>query len=120
VLTACSQGRAPGALRDRIAAGRATQFCRPDACFNPHILASEKEYFITTFDGERPVYGRVAANDLRRYLLSLPMTAWPRGAEILMSPEDDVYDGQAVQRNLQLARSVCLELGLTVEIRPGG
>jgi len=116
VLTGCSTG----SLRDRIAAGHTAQFCHPDACFNPHILATEAGYLVTTFDGNKPIHDRVAINELRRYLLRLPLTAWPRGPEILISPSDDVYDGLAVQRNLQLANSICAEVGLAVQIRPGG
>lgn len=108
------------ARRNRITAGRATQYCRPDACFNPHILASEREFYITTFVGKTPVRARVAPRALRDYLIRLPVSVWPRGPEILISPEDDVYDGRAVQQNVLEAQSICRELGLDVQLRMGG
>ena len=108
------------ALRNRIVAGRAEQYCRPDACFNPSILATENEYDVTVFAGSQPALARVQLNKLRSYLLALPLTAWPRGPVIVITPTDFVEDGQAVQRNLRQAEAVCRELGLAVQIRPGG
>jgi len=118
LVAACQSGEA--LLRNRIVAGHTAQYCRPDACYNPHILASEAGYYVTTFKAKTPIRERVSAAQLRRFLLRLPMSAWPRGPEILMSPEDDVTDGLAVQRNLQKAQSLCEQLGLVVNIRPGG
>ena len=118
LLAACQSREA--VLRNRIVAGHTDQYCRPDACYNPHILASDAGYYVTTFNGKTPIHERVGATQLRRYLLRLPMSAWPRGPEILVSPEDDVSDGLAVQRNLQQAQFLCRQLGLVVHIRPGG
>ena len=107
-------------MGNRIAAAHSNRYCKPDACYNPHILASDSGYYITSFDGRTPVRDQVRTPDLRRYLVRLPMTAWPRGPEILISPEDDVRDGVAVQDNLRHAEATCRQLGLRVETRPGG
>ncbi len=107
-------------LRNRITAGNASQYCRPDACYNPSILAVENEYDVTTFEGKKPVLARVRIERLRSFLLGLPMTAWPRGPAIVITPTDIVRDGQVVQRNLKGAESVCRQLGLDVQVRPGG
>ena len=121
LLVAChSAENAEAALRNRIVAGRAEQYCRPDACFNPSILAAENEYDVTVFAGTQPALARVQLNKLRSYLLGLPLTAWPRGPAVIITPTDIVEDGQAVQRNLRQAEAVCRELGLDVQIRPGG
>lgn len=107
-------------LRNRLVAGRAEQYCRPDACFNPSILATENEYDITTYAGNKPSVARIPLRKLHSYLLGLPLNAWPRGPAIVITPTDVVEDGQAVQRNLRQAEAVCRELGLEVRIRPGG
>ena len=117
-LAACQS--TPAVLGNRIAGAHSDRYCKPDACYNPHILASERGYYITTFAGRTPVRAQVRTPDLPRYLLRLPMTAWPRGPEILISPEDDVIDGVAVQDNLRHAEATCRQMGLRVEVRPGG
>jgi hypothetical protein len=122
LLTACkSRQRVAPDLRARIAAASASQKCHPsDECVNPHILAVENGYFITTFVGAKPQHTQVRVAALRDYLLGLPMSAWPRGPAILISPTDDVTDWRTVQRNLEEAQHTCRSLGLDVEIRPGG
>ena len=117
-LAAC-QSNQP-VLGSRIAAAHSDRYCKPEACYNPHVLASDTAYYVTSFAGRTPVRSQVRTTDLRRYLLHLPMTAWPRGPEILISPEDDVSDGVAVRDNLRHAEAICRQLGLRVEIRPGG
>jgi hypothetical protein len=122
LLTACkSRPQLAPDLRARIAAASASQKCHsPDECFNPNILAVENGYFITTVSGAKPQPARVRVEALRDYLVGLPMSAWPRGPSIEITPTDDVTDGQAVQRNLEEAQHICRSLGLDVEIRPGG
>jgi len=58
--------------------------------------------------------------ELRERLLSLPLSAWPQGTKILISPSDDVMDWQSIQRNLRNAERTCRSLGLDVQLRPGG
>jgi len=108
-------------FHDRIIAARTSQYCRPpDACSNPHVLAVESGYFVTTFLGSKPQYAQVPAKDLAKYLQSLPMQAWPRGPSITLSPTDDVTDQHAVQQNLHAAQQVCGSMGLDVQVLPGG
>jgi hypothetical protein len=38
-------------LHDRIIAANTSKYCLPDACFNPHVLAVETGYDVTTFLG---------------------------------------------------------------------
>jgi hypothetical protein len=121
LLVSCHSSESDkAALRNRIRAGRAEQYCRPDACFNPSILSTENEYDVTAFAGAKPVLARVPLQKLHSYLLGLPLSAWPQGPAIIITPTDVVDDGQAVQRNLRQAEVVCRELGLEVQIRPGG
>jgi hypothetical protein len=122
LLTACKSRPQPAPnLRARIAAASASRKCHPpDQCFNPSILAAENGYFITTFSGAKPQHAQLRVEALRDYLLGLPMSAWPRGPSVEITPTDDVTDGHAVQRNLEEAQHICHSLGLDVEIRPGG
>jgi hypothetical protein len=122
LLTACKSGPSLASdLRARIGSVSASQKClSPDPCINPHILSIESGYFITTFAGTKPRYAQVRAEALRDYLVGLPMSAWPRGPSVLISPTDDVTDWHAVQRNLEEAQRVCRSLGLDVKILPGG
>ena len=52
--------------------------------------------------------------------MALPLSDWPLGPTIGISPSDDVMDSQAIQKNLDDARSTCRSLGLEVQFRPGG
>jgi hypothetical protein len=122
MLTACKK-KPPVTLdlRSRIAAANPSQYChKPDACFNPGILAIETGYVVTIFVGNKPQSTTLRAEALRDHLLSLPMSAWPEGPKAVISPSDDVYDSQAVYRNLKEAEQVCRSLGLDVETSPGG
>jgi hypothetical protein len=107
-------------LRDRIIAADASKYCLPDACFNPHVLAVENGYEVTTFLGAKPQHAHVSARDLAKYLQSLPMQVWPRGPSIAISPTDDVTDQHAVEQNLLAAQEVCRSMGLQVQVLPGG
>src|SRR5437660_1112344 len=95
-------------LHDRIAAAQTSRYCHlPAACINPHVLAVDNGYEVTTFLGSKPQHAHVPAEALAEYLQSLPMQVWPRGAVIEMSPTDVVIDGKAVQRNLVAAEQLC-------------
>ena len=107
-------------LRDRIVAANTSKYCLPDACFNPHVLAVETGYEVTTFLGSKPQHAHVAAKDLAKYLQALPMRVWPRGPSIAISPTDDVIDQRAVTQNLDAAQQVCRSMGLQVQVLPGG
>ena len=107
-------------LHDRIVAADTSKYCLPDACFNPHVLAVETGYEVTTFLGSKPQHAHVAAKDLAKYLQSLPMQVWPRGPSIAISPTDDVIDQRAVTQNLDAAQQVCRSMGLQVQVLPGG
>jgi hypothetical protein len=108
-------------LRTRILSANGSQFCRlPEACFNPGITVMESYYDVTTFLGARPQHRQVLTEDLQNYLAALPMSAWPRGPVITISPSDDVVDGQAIQTNFLAAQRICRDLGLEVQIIPGG
>ena len=114
------RGKEPN-LHDRITSAHSSEYCRPpDACTNPHILAVETGYYLTTFLGSKPQYAQVAAKDLAQYLQSLPMQAWPRGPSIAITPSDDVTDQHAVEQNVRAAQQLCRSLGLEVQILPGG
>jgi hypothetical protein len=118
LLSGCRSQRAN--LHDRIVAANTSKYCLPDACFNPHVLAVETGYDVTTFLGSKPQHGKVQTKELAKYLQSLPPQAWPRGPSIEVSPTDDVSDPQAVQQNLDAAQQVCRSMGLEVQMRPGG
>ena len=107
-------------LRDRIIAADTSKYCLPDACFNPHVLAVETGYDVTTFLGSKPQHAHVAAKSLAKYLQSLPMQVWPRGPSIAISPTDDVTDQHAVEQNVLAAQEVCRSMGLQVQVLPGG
>ena len=108
-------------LHDRIIAADTSTYCRlPDACFNPHVLAVESGYDVTTFIGSRPQHAHVAAKDLAKYLQALPMQVWPRGPSIAISPTDDVTDGHAVEQNFYAAQEVCRSMGLQIQVLLGG
>jgi hypothetical protein len=107
-------------LHDRIVAADTSKYCLPDGCFNPHVLAVETGYEVTTFLGPKPQHAHVAAKDLAKYLQSLPMQVWPRGPSIAISPTDDVTDQRAVTQNLDAAQQVCRSMGLEVQVLPGG
>ena len=107
-------------LRDRIIATDTSKYCLPDACFNPHVLAVENGYEVTTFLGAKPQHAHVAANDLADYLQALPMRVWPRGPSIAISPTDVVTDQRAVEQNFYAAQQVCRYMGLEVQVFSGG
>jgi hypothetical protein len=107
-------------LHDRIIAADTSKYCLPDACFNPHVLAVETGYEVTTFPGSKPQHAHVAAKGLAEYLQSLPMQVWPRGPSIAISPTDDVTDQLAVEQNFLAAQEVCRSIGLQVQVIPGG
>jgi len=107
-------------LRDRIIAADTSKYCLPDACFNPHVLAVETGYDVTTFLGSKPQHAHVSAGHLAKYLQSLPMQVWPRGPSIAISPTDDVTDQHAVEQNILAAQEVCRSMGLEVQVLPGG
>jgi hypothetical protein len=107
-------------LHGRIVAADTSKYCLPDACFNPHVLAVETGYEVTTFLGSKPQHAHVAAKDLAKYLQSLPMQVWPRGPSIAISPTDDVTDQHAVEQNFLAAQEVCRSIGLQVQVIPGG
>jgi hypothetical protein len=108
-------------LHDRIMAAHTSQYCRPpDACSNPHVLAVESGYIVTTFLDSKPQHAQVPAKDLAKFLQTLPMQAWPRGPSIALSPTDVVTDQHAVEQNLHAAQQVCGSLGLEVQVLRGG
>ena len=107
-------------LHDRIVGAGTSKYCLPDACFNPHVLAVENGYDVTTFLGAKPQHVHVAAKGLAKYLQSLPMQVWPRGPSIAISPTDDVTDQHAVEQNVLAAQEVCRSMGLQVRVIPGG
>jgi hypothetical protein len=108
-------------LRTRIIAARTSQYCHsPKACFNPHILVIEKGYFVTVFTGGRAQSTAVPTEALGEYLIALPMSAWPLGPFVGISPSDDVFDSQAIQKNLDQGQRTCRSLGLDVQFHPGG
>jgi hypothetical protein len=107
-------------LHDRIIAADTSKYCLPDACFNPHVLAVETGYDVTTFLGSKPQHAHVAAKDLAKYLQALPIQVWPRGPSIAISPTDDVTDQRAVTQNFDAAQQVCRSMGLQVQVLPGG
>jgi hypothetical protein len=107
-------------LRTRIAGARTSQYCHSNACFSPHILVIEKGYFVTVFTDNRPQSTAVSSEALEEYLTTLPMSAWPLGPVVGISPSDDVTDSKAIQKNLEQAQRICRSLGLDVQFRPGG
>jgi hypothetical protein len=121
LASSCRKSGHEPSLHDRIMAAHTSQYCRPpDACSNPHVLAVEDGYNVTTFLGSKPQYAQVAAKDLAKYLQALPMQAWPRGPSIAVSPTDDVTDQHAVEQNLHAAQQLCGSMGLEVQVLPGG
>jgi hypothetical protein len=119
--SSCKKSGQKPNLRDRIVAAHTSQYCRlPDACSNPHVLAVENGYDVTTFLGSKPQYAQVPAKNLAKYLQALPMQAWPRGPSISVSPTDDVTDQHAVEQNLHAAQQLCGSMGLEVQVLPGG
>lgn len=120
LAASCRKTEAEPSLRDRILAANPSQYCLPNACFNPLVLAVEDGYYVTTFAGAKPQYLHVSPKDLSKYLQRLPMQAWPQGPKISISPSDFEIDGKAVARNLETAQQICQSLGLDVQVRPGG
>ena len=108
-------------LRTRIVAANTSQYCHSqNACFNPHILVVENGYFVTVFVGSTAQHNAVSTDALKEYLTALPISNWPLGPTVAISPSDDVMDSQAIQKNLEKAHSTCASLGLEVQFRPGG
>jgi len=120
-ISGCRNSSQTFNLRERISAAHTVQYCHlPDACSNPHILAVENGYEVTTFLGVKPQYAHVPTKDLARYLNGLSMQAWPQGSSISISPSDDVTDWHAVSENLRAAQHLCQSMGLDVKVLPGG
>jgi hypothetical protein len=120
-ISGCRNASESFNLRQRIIAAQTVQYCHlPDACVNPHILAIESGYEVTTFLGSKPQYAHVPAEELARYLSGLAMQVWPKGPSISISPTDDISDWHAVDENLRAAQHLCLSMGLDVKILPGG
>ena len=107
-------------LRDRIIATDTSKYCLSDACFNPHVLAVENGYEVTTFLGAKPQHAHVPTEGLAKYLQRLPMQVWPRGPSIAISPTDVVTDQRAVEQNFYAAQQVCRYMGLEVQVFSGG
>jgi hypothetical protein len=108
-------------LHDRIIVADTSKYCRlPDECSNPHVLAVENGYEVTTFLGSKPQHAHVPAKNLAKYLQALPMQVWPRGPSIAISPTDVVTDQHAVEQNFYAAQEVCRSMGLQVQVLPGG
>ena|ERR1700732_3680298 len=121
LTSSCRKSGQESNLHDRIMAAHTAQYCLPpNACFNPHVLAVESGYDVTTFVGSKPQYAQVPAKDLAKYLQALPMQAWPRGPSIAISPTDDVTDQHEVEQNLHAAQRLCASMGLEVQVLPGG
>jgi len=121
LLLGCRNSIPPRTLRARILSAPSSQACgTPNACLNPHILAIEDGFVVTTFNGNQPEHARVSSNDLAKYLDELPIQAWPRGPSIDISPSDDSSNPDAVQRNVQSAKEVCGSLHLDVRVLMGG
>jgi len=72
------------------------------------------------FTGNQPQSAAVSAEALEEYLTALPMSAWPFGPTVGISPIDDLFDSQAIQKNLERAQQTCRSLGLDVQFHPGG
>jgi hypothetical protein len=122
IATACTKkSEEKVALRSRIATARSWQYCRSsNKCFSPHILVIEKGYLVTVFASGRPQSTEVSNEALGEYLTALPMSAWPLGPVVGISPSDDVFDAKAIHKNLEQAQQTCRSLGLDVQFRPGG
>ena len=121
LASSCKKSGQEPNLHDRIMAAHTSQYCRPsDACSNPHVLAVESGYNVTTYLGSKPQHAQIPAKDLAKYLQALPMQAWPRGPSIAVSPTDDVTDQHAVEHNLHTAQQLCGSMGLEVQVLPGG
>ena len=121
LASSCRKSGQEPNLHHRIVAAHTSQCCRPpDACFNPHVLAVEDGYNVTTFLGSKPQYAQVPGKELAKYLQALPMQAWPRGPSIAVSPTDNVTDQHAVEQNLHAAQQLCRSMGLEVQVLRGG
>jgi len=119
--SSCRKSSQEPNLHDRIMSAHTPQYCQPpDACSNPHVLAVESGYIVTTFLGSKPQQAQVPAKDLAKYLEALPLQAWPRGPSIAVSPTDVVTDQHAVEQNLHAAQQLCGSMGLEVQVLPGG
>jgi len=120
-LSACNSRESKTNLGNRIRAANTTQYCRGhETCYNPHILAVESGYVLTTFKDSRPQYSQTRAADLADRLLELPMSAWPNGPVVTISPSDDVLDPAVVKQNFAAAQVLCRSMGLEVQVRRGG
>jgi hypothetical protein len=108
-------------LGAQITAANSSQYCHsPDACFNPQILVLENGYDVTIFAGNNPRHTMLRTEALREYLMGLPMSAWPRGPIIEITPTDVITDSNSVEKNVEQARRICRSLRLDVQFRPGG
>ena len=75
---------------------------------------------VTVFTANRPQSTAVSTEALGGYLTALPMSAWPLGPVVGITPSDDVIDWKAIQKNLDEAQRICRSLGLEVQFHPGG
>lgn len=111
-------------LRAVIVNGNSTQYCQTpvDRCTNPHILGDEEMLRLTYFVDGTPQHSSVRTEELAHYLTSLPISAWPRGPSITLSPAD-VFSGpdsrRRIDQNLAEAERICRSLGLDIEHRMG-
>ena len=80
----------------------------------------ESGYFVTILTNDRPQSTAVSTKALGEYLNALPLSAWPLGPIVGITPSDDVIDSRAIQKNLDEAQRACRSLGLDVQIHPGG
>ena len=121
VSSSCRKSGEEPNLHDRIVAAHTSQYCRlPNACANPHVLAVESGYYVTTFLGSKPQHTQVAVKELAKYLQALQVQDWPQGPVITVSPTDVETDPHAVEQNFYAAQQICRSMGLEVQVRPGG
>ena len=116
----CKRADKVPSLYQRIVTARGSAICTDSICANPHLLALETEYIVTTFEGSKPHQATLPTKKLAEYLQALPMQAWPRGPSITISPTDVVIHSHAVEDSFLAAQRLCRSLGLQVEVRPGG
>jgi hypothetical protein len=91
-------------LRDRIIANDTSKYCLPDACFNPHVLAVENGYEVTTFLGAKPQHAHVPTKSLAKYLQSLPMQVWPRGRQLPSAQQTTLQTSMPLSRTSLLLK----------------
>jgi len=119
--TCTSKVHEPVDLRARIiAANPPKDRHSPNARYNPVILVLDNGYDVTIFSADKPEHRAVHTNALGEYLLTLPMSVWPAGPNVIITPSDDVTDSHSLQKNVVEAEHICRSLGLDIQFRPGG